>query len=228
MLHDELKILRPGKVFAQRAITAALCFLFFTTLTPQFASADGFTDTGRNSRGYKETGGDIDLTLGISGAGGTMKSSAGTIAARSLMMVTASARFGVRSGFMEPFIYADYGYNQQTTPAIAVANSNLSGLGYLAGGGFGISGRSWMISATYIPYGQYTTTQPTANGQSTSYSNPVGYLFMAEIAIHSGWSISAYYKTVDYSKLTVGGVESDITSDKLSHTATGATLEWSF
>jgi hypothetical protein len=166
--------------------------------------------------------------IGLSLGSGTASNQSGSIASRALNSAAIESHLGFKSKYFEPFAYGVYEYAQQATAASVVSNTNLTGFGYLAGGGVAIDLAPFSLSATYLFLGQYAVSQSTSSGQALSYTQPTGYRFAIDYEIVSSLLLTASYRVSNFSSVTQSGSKADISNDKFTRTTAGLSLSWGF
>ncbi len=193
----------------------------------------GGRDKGTSSSSTSSGGGLLSqspfrVAIGLSLGSGTASNQQGTIASRTLNSAAVEGHIGFKSKYFEPFIYGNYEYAQQATNASIVGNTNLSGYGYLAGGGVALDLSLVSISAAYLFLGRFSPTQATASGQTSSYALPTGWRFAIDYEVHPGLLVTASYRISDFSRFEQAGVATDISTNKLSRNSAGLSLSWGF
>ena len=212
--------------FVQTAHASYVAGSFFD-LAGKKNSAPSSSSSGSSSNsGGSQTG--LRMAIGLSAGSGTTKDQQGAIASRAVNSIAIESHLGFKSRYFEPFVYGNYEYAQQATAAAIVSNTNLSGLGYIAGAGVALDFSVISLTAAYLFIGSFTPTQKTVTGQSTTYSSPLGYRFAIDWEIKSGMLLTASYRYADYSTFEQAGVKSDISSNKLSRNTAGLSLSWGF
>ena len=195
------------------------------TYTP---SPSGSTYAPAPSSSETPTRNGLHGSLGINVSSGTMSNQTGSVASRALNSVSGTAQLGLKSAYLEPFLYGEYEYAQQATPASQVSNTNLSGSGYLAGAGLAFEVSGLRLSAAYIGFGKFTSTQATVNGQSSNYSDPSGFRFALDIGVGRSLLLIASYRTAQFRTFDQNTGSTDISANKLSYSKAGLGLAWGF
>lgn len=158
---------------------------------------------------------------------GSMSSKGGTLASRTLNSATGYILLGHQSGYLMPFLFADYGTSVQSTDALRVSGTNLSGNGYSAGAGLRGSLGSIFLAAGYLPFGTYALTAKTQTGLEVSYSNPTAWILFAGYEFESA-AIFLVHKQSEFSDSTTGPISGSLGSDRLYHQMVGLGVEWAF
>lgn len=199
---------------------------FFDLAKRGKSNASSSSSAGASGPSNSQTG--IRMAIGLSLGTGTTSNKLGTIASRAVNTAAIESHIGFKSRYFEPFVYGAYEFAQQATAAAIVSNTNLSGLGYLAGAGVALDFSVISLTATYLFVGSFKPSQSTANGQMTTYSNPIGYRFAIDGEIRPGLLLTASYRYADYTKFEQAGATSDISDNKLSRDVAGLSLSWGF
>ncbi|MBK9294096.1 MAG: hypothetical protein IPM57_06560 [Oligoflexia bacterium] len=92
-------------------------------------------------------------------------SDANYIYPRNMLASALFLEFGYQINDFTPYIYGEYRYMGQLTPARSVANQNMAGSGYALGAGLKYKVEDFFISGSYTFLGSYTLAKPTCRGQ---------------------------------------------------------------
>lgn len=158
---------------------------------------------------------------------GSVGSKSGSVASRTVNSATAFLQLGHESGYITPFLIAQYSGLAQSTDSSRVSGTNMSGVGYDIGGGLQFAIESFYISAAYLPWGAYDLTSKTSTGNQVSYSDPSIWMFAAGYKFGS-FSFFVVQKFAEFSRSQTGVVTASLGDDKLQHGSTGGGVEWNF
>lgn len=164
--------------------------------------------------------------LGLNEGVGTFGSQNGVIPTCSVDSTAGFLELGLNFDSVAPILYGEYSIGSQTTPVNQVANTNVSGSGYLAGGGVRFDWPKVMISALYFPVGAYTFSQPTSTGQTSSFVHPSGFQVDLGFRPMSDVVVTVNYRSVQYTSQTVNGSATGLTGNVLVNAQFGVSLRW--
>jgi len=160
-------------------------------------------------------------------AKGTMGNKSGSINTRAMNSVVGYAQLGLKSGFIMPFLYGEFGQSEQTTEATSVGNTNMSGSSQLAGLGLKINMQRVYVSATYLPIGSYSLSRSTSGNQNVTYLEPLG--FTAQIGFNTDWfQFFVQRRQVEYSKQKLGSTITNLNDNKIVQEDWGGGIQWGF
>lgn len=167
------------------------------------------------------------FSTGAYASTGTIGSKNNTIATRSVNSATGFLQLGHKSGYIIPFLRAEYGASVQSTDSSKVAGTNMSGAGYGIGAGLLISIGNFTVGGAFMPYGEYDLSSKTVDGNQVKYSDPIVWFVSAGYSFDS-LSIFLVQKYTEFSRTTTGAVSTSLGDDKLSHNSFGGGIEWTF
>lgn len=157
------------------------------------------------------------LLTGASWGIGKISSSAGTIESRTInnFSIHAMPGFAITgTGFMfGPF--GEYRLIGQNTDVATVSNTNVKGTGYLIGiGGTFTPLDLFYVGASFDFLGKYNLSLNNTAGQAVGYKKPIGFHFLAGYMFMPVLSADVIFNMEQYKSTTIGGTDTDITSDK--------------
>jgi hypothetical protein len=123
------------------------------TYIPSSSSSSGTNSPAASGASANSSAG-FRMAIGVTAATGSTSNQSGSVASRGVNTLGLSSQLGFKSKYLEPFVYGEYDYAQQATPAAQVSNTNVSGSGYLAGAGIAIDIGSARLSGAYIALGR--------------------------------------------------------------------------
>jgi hypothetical protein len=144
---------------------------------------------------------------------------------RNINTVAGYVQLGVTSGFLTPFLFAEYSSSEQSTESGAVGGTNMSGRGYLFGPGIRIDMGKVFLSAIFTPLGSYGLSRQTAAGEATNYLEPSGGLLKLGYTFKS-FMIFGMMRYLEYSRVVIGNTSTDINSNKVVHSSNGGGIQW--
>lgn len=167
------------------------------------------------------------LSVGAYASTGTIGSKNNTIATRTVNTATGYIQLGHKSGYIIPFLRAEYGASVQSTDSSRVSGTNMSGAGYSIGAGLMFKVDSFNLGGAFMPFGSYDLSSKTLDGSQVTYSDPSVWLVSASYSFDS-LSIFLVQKFTEFSGLRTGAVATSLGDDKLSHNSLGGGIEWTF
>jgi hypothetical protein len=167
------------------------------------------------------------FSAGAYASTGTIGSKNNTILSRTVNSATGFLQIGHKSGYIIPFLRAEYGASVQSTDSSKVAGTNMSGAGYGVGAGLLIAVGSFNLGGAFMPFGEYDLSAKTLDGSQVKYSDPSVWLISAGYSFDS-LSVFLVQKFTEFSRTTTGAVSSSLGDNKLSHSSLGGGVEWTF
>lgn len=168
------------------------------------------------------------IKTGVGGGMGTMGNESGSIQSRTMNYASVYAlpvysHLGFYAG-----PHLEYRLVGQSTAESSVGNSNLRGSGHTIGVAVGFEMLMFHGHVGYDFSGSYKLSNTTSSGQESIYTAPAGFRVSAGYRFMPFFSIDLNFVDHKYSKNTLAGTETDISSDKLKDTHYGLGLSFHF
>jgi hypothetical protein len=158
------------------------------------------------------------VRVGASFGFGSFKNSSGSIPGRTMDTLGFQLMPGYRWSDFLFGVLGEFDFVGQTTDPANVGNQNLKGHTLLFGIGAAYRYQDFDFMAGFEFLGHHNLSNPDPLGQDISYQHPIGFQLQAGYFVLPMVSVDFKFSLVSFKQDSVGGVTSDVSSDKRTHT----------